>query len=194
MVKLAQGTHSTDVCLTDCAELVVRYREGPGGDRVVQKYITKPVLFKGRKMDLRVSALLLHLNLMSICVPHCVCSALMASSFEIASSNVLSCFWPDHRLVDHRMQAQVYKLVLMPLILGQVYLIVRSFAEADAYLYRQWYARVANKEYGSDISATQNDFERHFTVACYNDDPAVSGAQVPSPLLYCALLHLYVPI
>ncbi|BDA45757.1 Tubulin-tyrosine ligase-like protein 12 [Coccomyxa sp. Obi] len=115
VVKLAQGTHSTDVCLTNCAELIVRYREAPGGDRVVQKYITKPVLYEGRKMDLRV------------------------------------------------------------------YLVVRSFAEADAYLYRQWYARVANKEYGSDISATQTDFERHFTVACYDDDPSVSGAQLMVP-------------
>ncbi len=68
-----------------------------------------------------------------------------------------------------------------------MYLIVRSFADADAYLYRHWYARVANKEYGSDISGTQADFERHFTVACYDDNPAVSGAQVHGPhLVHCA--------
>ncbi|KAK9904252.1 hypothetical protein WJX75_007747 [Coccomyxa subellipsoidea] len=115
VVKLAQGTHSTDVCLTDSAELITRYREAPGGDRVVQKYIEKPVLFKGRKMDLRV------------------------------------------------------------------YLVVRSFADADAYLYCEWYARVANLEYSSDVSATETEFQRHFTVACYDDDSSVSGAQLMVP-------------
>lgn len=55
---------------------------------------------------------------------------------------------------------------------------MRSFEDADAYLYRQWYARVANKEYPSDIDTTETDFERHFTVACYHADPAVSSAQV----------------
>ncbi len=42
VVKLAQGTRSTDPCLTDSAALVAFYREAPGGDRVAQK------------MDLRV--------------------------------------------------------------------------------------------------------------------------------------------
>lgn len=60
----------------------------------------------------------------------------------------------------------------------QVYLAVRSFAEGDAYLCSHWYARVANKAYPADVSATETDFGSHFTVACYDDDPAVSSAQV----------------
>ena len=66
--------------------------------------------------------------------------------------------------------------VFMALV--QVYLVVRSFADAEAYLHTNWYARVANREYPSDVSATETDFESHFTVACYDADPAVSGAQV----------------
>jgi hypothetical protein len=55
VVKLALGARSVDPCLTDSAALVVRYREAPGGDRIVQKYVSRPVLFKNRKVDLRVS-------------------------------------------------------------------------------------------------------------------------------------------
>lgn len=65
----------------------------------------------------------------------------------------------------------------------QVYLLVRSFAERDAYMYSSWYGRVANKAYQHDISASQTDWERHFTVACYEDDPALSSRQVGAALL-----------
>ena len=30
------------------------HREAPGGDRVAQKYVHQPVLWQGRKFDLRV--------------------------------------------------------------------------------------------------------------------------------------------
>ena len=56
VVKLAQGSRSTDLCLTDSAQLVVRVREAPGGDRVAQSYVAEPLLFRGRKFDLRVRA------------------------------------------------------------------------------------------------------------------------------------------
>ena len=68
----------------------------------------------------------------------------------------------------------------------QVYLVVRSFAERDAYMYSSWYGRVANKAYQHDVSASQTDWERHFTVACYEDDPALSSQQVGAPLLQSA--------
>lgn len=64
----------------------------------------------------------------------------------------------------------------------QAYLVVRSFAEKEAYMYSSWYARVANKEYADDVSASQTEWERHFTVACYDDDPKVSSRQVTTLL------------
>ena len=66
----------------------------------------------------------------------------------------------------------------------QAYLVVRSFAEKEAYMYSSWYARVANKEYADDVSASQTEWERHFTVACYDDDPEVSSRQVTHPSLF----------
>lgn len=63
----------------------------------------------------------------------------------------------------------------------QVYLVVNSFAERDVYMYSSWYGRVANKAYQHDVSASQTDWERHFTVACYEDDPALSSQQVGHP-------------
>ena len=56
VVKLAQGSRSTDLCLTDNKQLVVRAREAPGGDRVAQQYVADPLLFRGQKFDLRVRA------------------------------------------------------------------------------------------------------------------------------------------
>ena len=67
-----------------------------------------------------------------------------------------------------------------------MYLVVRSFAERDAYLYRSWYGRVANKAYSGDMSASQADWEQHFTVACYDDDPEVSSRQVIRRCLHAA--------
>lgn len=60
----------------------------------------------------------------------------------------------------------------------QVYLVVRSFEKREAYLYSSWYARVADKPYCDDVSATQTEWESHFTLACYEDDPSVSNQQV----------------
>ena len=63
----------------------------------------------------------------------------------------------------------------------QTYLVVRSFAEGDAFLYSEWYGRLANKVYPSPagVARTQTDAESHFTVAAYDADTAVSSAQVP---------------
>ena len=100
VVKLAQGTHSTDVCLTNCAELIVRYREAPGGDRVVQKYITDPLLFEGRKMDLRVGALLRHLNILPMRI--CVRAPLMAPLLTELSLQPAVMPLAQFQIVDHR--------------------------------------------------------------------------------------------
>ena len=54
VVKLAQGSCSTDLCLTDSEAMIVNLRRAPGGDRVVQKYVWQPVLYQGHKFDLRV--------------------------------------------------------------------------------------------------------------------------------------------
>jgi hypothetical protein len=58
VVKLAQGSRSMDLCLTDSQAMIVNFRGAPGGDRFVQKYVWQPVLYKGRKFDCRVLSLM----------------------------------------------------------------------------------------------------------------------------------------
>eukprot|EP00884_Botryococcus_braunii_P010241 jgi/Botrbrau1/19218/Bobra.0077s0118.1 len=111
VVKLAQGARSADACLAHHLPTLLAYRQAPGGDRVVQKYVLRPILYDGRKFDVRVCIL------------------------------------------------------------------VKSFNPLDAYLYRNWHVRCANKPYSLDRESL-TDFETHFTVACYDDDAAVREAQL----------------
>ncbi|KAK9829423.1 hypothetical protein WJX72_005759 [[Myrmecia] bisecta] len=111
VVKLAQGSRSSDVCLTNSPTTAVRYRGAPGGDWVVQKYVHQPVLYQGRKFDLRVN------------------------------------------------------------------LLVRSFHPLEAFLYTNWYGRMAVEQY-SHGRATETDYEKHFTVVSYGEDPAKRAQQL----------------
>lgn len=47
------------------------------------------------------------------------------------------------------------------------------------------YARTANKRYSADPAAL-TDFETHFTVVCYEDDPALAASQVCPRTRLCA--------
>ena len=53
MVKLAQGARSTDVFVSDLMACIMCHRAAPG-DRIAQACVRQPVLFQGRKVDLRV--------------------------------------------------------------------------------------------------------------------------------------------
>lgn len=48
------------------------------------------------------------------------------------------------------------------------------------------YARTANKRYSADPSGL-TDFETHFTVVCYEDDPALAESQVSRARCACLL-------
>lgn len=72
--------------------------------------------------------------------------------------------------------------------LTQVCILVKSFHPYDAYLYRDWHVRCANKPYSLDQESLA-DFETHFTVACYDPNPAIREEQVPSPSPVPAVLH-----
>ncbi len=56
-----------------------------------------------------------------------------------------------------------------------MYLAVRSFARKEAFLFRQWYGRVANRPYDA---AAEHDHHAHFTVSCYDPDEATRSQQV----------------
>ncbi len=79
---------------------------------------------------------------------------------------------------------------------AQTYLVVRSFADGDAFLYSDWYGRLANKAYPApaDVARTETDAERHFTVAAYDANAAVSSAQVPPLICRCATCIALCPI
>ena len=53
VVKLAQGARSADVFVSDLMQAIVCHRTARG-DRIVQACVRRPVLFQGRKVDLRV--------------------------------------------------------------------------------------------------------------------------------------------
>ena len=50
---MAQGARSADVFVTSSAKDIVCHRAAPG-DRVAQASVHRPVLFQGRKVDVRV--------------------------------------------------------------------------------------------------------------------------------------------
>ena len=63
--------------------------------------------------------------------------------------------------------------------LAQAYLAVRSFEKGEAFLYRHWYGRVAQRPYSLEPGHA-HDHHRHFTVSCYDPDEAVRSQQVRS--------------
>ena len=70
VVKLAQGARSTDVFVSDLMACIVCHRAAPG-DRVAQACIRQPVLFQGRKVDLRVRTRLSYVRMVFVSTQAC---------------------------------------------------------------------------------------------------------------------------
>ena len=179
VVKLAQGARSTDVFVSDLMACIVCHRAAPG-DRVAQACVRQPVLFQGRKVDLRVR---LHSR-------NCCMRSVLKCNFKAchtAGQYSASLFlYTNQVLYQSRESLQRLCLSLRCMAcLPQAYLAVRSFEQGEAFLYRHWYGRVAQQPYSLEPGHA-HDHHRHFTVSCYDPDEAVSSQQVRLSFLVLA--------